>query len=135
MATYFEETLLDAQKNQVSYTDYTIKLFEKEAGIREEKSLERRLKAARLPLNHDLGQYDHAVDNGVNKTRLNQLRELNWLDQIYNIVLMGPSGTGKTFIAAGLCYDAIKNGYKAYFRTMDDVINVLNERIYPFGND
>jgi len=125
MATYFEETLLDAQKNQVSYTDYTIKLFEKEAGIREEKSLERRLKAARLPLNHDLGQYDHAVDNGVNKTRLNQLRELNWLDQIYNIVLMGPSGTGKTFIAAGLCYDAIKNGYKAYFRTMDDVINVL----------
>jgi DNA replication protein DnaC len=125
MATYFEEALLDAQKNQVSYTDYIIKLFEKEAGVREEKGLERRMKAARLPLNHDLGQYDHTVDNGVNKTRLNQLRELNWLDQIYNIVLMGPSGTGKTFIAAGLCYDAIKNGYKAYFRTMDDIINVL----------
>ena len=130
MANYFEEALLDAQTNQISYTDYMIKLFGKEAELRDVKSTERRLKAARLPINHDLGQYDHTVDNGVNKTRLNQLRELNWLDQIYNIVLMGPSGTGKTFIAAGLCYEAVKNGYKAYFRTMDDIINVLKMKDY-----
>jgi DNA replication protein DnaC len=37
----------------------------------------------------------------------------------------GPSGTAKTYIAAGLCSDAVKNGYRAYFRTMDDIINIL----------
>ena len=38
---------------------------------------------------------------------------------------MGPSGTGKTLIAAGLCNDAARKGYKAYFRTMDDIIGML----------
>jgi DNA replication protein DnaC len=40
-------------------------------------------------------------------------------------MLMGPSGTGKTFIASGLCADAVKKGYKAYFRTMEDIMNML----------
>jgi len=38
---------------------------------------------------------------------------------------MGPSGIGKTFLAAGLCADAVSKGYKAYFRTMEEVINML----------
>jgi DNA replication protein DnaC len=38
---------------------------------------------------------------------------------------MGPSGTGKTFMAAGLCFDAVKAGYSAMFRTMDDIVSVL----------
>jgi DNA replication protein DnaC len=41
---------------------------------------------------------------------------------------MGPSGTGKTFISAGLCAEAVKKGYKAYFRTMDSLLNTLKMR-------
>ena len=38
---------------------------------------------------------------------------------------MGPSGTGKTFLAAGLVFDAVKAGYKAYLMTMEDIVNCL----------
>jgi len=38
---------------------------------------------------------------------------------------MGPSGIGKTMIAAGLCYDALKKGYKVYFRTMEQINETL----------
>ena len=38
---------------------------------------------------------------------------------------MGPSGTGKTFMAAGLCAQAVNKGYKAYFRNMEDIITML----------
>ena len=38
---------------------------------------------------------------------------------------MGPSGIGKTFLAAGLCADAVQKGYKAYFRTMQEIITML----------
>jgi DNA replication protein DnaC len=38
---------------------------------------------------------------------------------------MGPSGTGKTFITAGLVRDAVLKGYKAIFITMDNLINIL----------
>lgn len=51
--------------------------------------------------------------------------ELLWLEQHYNLILMGPSGVGKTFIAAGLCYDAIQNGYDALFRSMQQLLDTL----------
>jgi len=38
---------------------------------------------------------------------------------------MGPSGTGKTYIAAGLCFDAVEQGYRAYFKSMEELIRVL----------
>ncbi len=120
-----DPVIMEAETEQMSYIDYTLKFLNTEAIHREAKDLERRTKAARLPLMHDLEQYDFATDNGLSKTMLNQLRELNWIEQLFNIILMGPSGTGKTFIAAGLCHDAIRNGYKAYFRTMEDIVQML----------
>ncbi|MCK5367942.1 MAG: ATP-binding protein, partial [Cyclobacteriaceae bacterium] len=121
----FDRILTEAESSEVSYIDYTLRLFESEAGHREMRNLERRLKAAGLPLSHDLNTYDYGFDNGLQKSRLSQLRELSWLDQIYNIIFMGPSGTGKTFLAAGLCFDAVQMGYKAYFRTMEQIITAL----------
>ena len=38
---------------------------------------------------------------------------------------MGPSGTSKTFLSGGLCYEAIKKGYRAYFRTIDSLIHTM----------
>lgn len=130
IALYFEQSLLESQQQQVSYTDYLLKLFEKEANVREQKSTQRRLKLAKLPINHDLNLYDFSVDNGLTKTKVNQLRELHWLDQIYNIIFMGPSGTGKTFMAAGICFQAVKSGYKAYFRTIEQIVNMLKMKEY-----
>ncbi|MFO8235156.1 MAG: IS21-like element helper ATPase IstB [Bacteroidales bacterium] len=121
----FDEIIEQAQTNQVSYLEYTLQLFSAEAIHREQKDKQRRMKAARLPQNHRLDTYDYTYENGINKTRLSQLRELDWLDKLFNIVFMGPSGTGKTYLAAGLCADAVYNGYKAYFRTMEEITNTL----------
>lgn len=120
-----DEIILDAEKQNNGYLEFTKRLLEVELGYREQSALANRLRVAKLPPTSDLSLYDHSVDNGLTKTRMNQLRELNWLDQIYNIILMGPSGTGKTFLAAGLCAQAVSKGYKAYFRTMDELVTML----------
>lgn len=125
IANGFDPVITEAETEQMSYLDYTVNFLTTEATHREARDLERRTKVARLPLSHDLDHYDFTLDNGLSKTQINQLRELNWIEQLFNIVLMGPSGTGKTFIAAGLCNDAIKHGFKAYFRTMDDITQML----------
>lgn len=125
IANHFENIIMQASDQQISYFDCLVMLFDKEAENRNEKAFLKGLKAAKLPASHNLDLYDHSFENGMNKTKMNQLRELNWLDQIYNIVLMGASGVGKTYLAAGLCFDAIKAGYKAYFRTMEDIIQML----------
>ena len=87
-----------------------------------------RLRAAKLPQQYNLDEYDFHFAAGISQQQLKELRELLWMEQAYNIILMGPSGTGKTFIAAGLVYDAIKAGYKAYLFTMEEIITCLKTK-------
>jgi DNA replication protein DnaC len=125
ISTHLDETITHAEQKGIGFLDFTISLFKTEADHRHQNELRKRLKSAQLPKTHNLNAYDHTVENGLPKTRLNQLRELNWIDQGFNIMLMGPSGTGKTYIASGLCADAVEKGYKAYFRSMEEILNVL----------
>ncbi|MCF8302352.1 MAG: IS21-like element helper ATPase IstB [Bacteroidales bacterium] len=120
-----EVTIHQAQVDKPSYLDYTHELLAKEVEMRRRTDYQRRLKMATLPKGHDLDAYDFSVSNGITKAELKQLRELVWLEQNYNIIFMGPSGTGKTFIASGLIYEAIKQGFRAYFMTMEEVVTIL----------
>lgn len=120
-----EVLVKEAEDKAFGFMEFTLHLLEAEAAHRYQNDVKRRRKVARLPLHSNLDHYDHTFSNGIPETRLNQLRELNWLDQGYNIMLMGPSGVGKTLLASGLCSDAIDKGYKAYFRTMEDLVNML----------
>ena len=69
------EMLLRAQKESPSYDDFLNDFLAQEVAGREERQRQKRLKEARLPMNHDLGIYDHSMSNGLSATQLNQLRE------------------------------------------------------------
>lgn len=120
-----ESTIHQAQIDKPTYQQYTLELLEQEVKQRRQTDYQRRLKMAGLPSQYNLDNYDFNFSNGVSKPELKQLRELVWLEQNYNIVFMGPSGTGKTFMASGLIYEAIKQGYKAYFLTMEELVQVI----------
>lgn len=120
-----EELIRKANEEKTSYTDFSLRLLQTEINQRAKRDFDRRMKDACLPLKHDMEQFDFTYANGLGKQQLNQIRECLWLEQNFNIILMGPSGVGKTFIAAGLCFDALKKGYKAYFRTMEQIVDTL----------
>lgn len=120
-----EVVLHQAQIDKPSYQEFALLLLQREVQHRRKTDLERRLKLARLPKDHNLDKYDFNMANGMSVPQLKQLRELLWLEQNYNLILMGPSGTGKTYVAAGLVNDAVNSGHKAYFITMEELVNVL----------
>ena len=122
---HWDELVRRATEDKTSYADFCFKLLKSEIDHRNKRDLERRIKTAKLPLVYNLDEYDHSFQNGLSNRQINQLRECIWLEQNFNLVLMGPSGTGKTYIAAGLCFDALNKGYKAYFRTMEQIIELL----------
>ena len=111
--------------SKVPYLDFGLSLLESEIRNREIRAQNRKLRAAKLPLQHQLDQFDCAAVEGISPQQLRQLRELLWLDQNFNLILMGPCGVGKTFLAAGLAYQAIEEGYTALFRSMQQVIGTL----------
>ena len=120
-----ENILQQASVEKMNLTDYSIKIFEHEVNYRRQKAVDLKLKKAKLPINHNLETFDFNHQNGISKQQLSQFRELFWLEQNFNLLIMGPSGTGKSFLAAGLVSDAINNGYKALFRTADQIIQTL----------
>jgi DNA replication protein DnaC len=128
IANNLDDMVRNAQDNQVTYASFVKSLVELEIAHRMEKDKQRRTKQARLPLNYNLDLYDHSFANGLGKKQLAQLRELSWLEQNYNVILMGPSGAGKTYIAAGLCFDAVEQGYRAYFKSMEDLVTMLRRK-------
>lgn len=125
LSTQFDASIAEAEKQQMSYLELVKTLLETEINHRMEKDKQRRTKQARLPLSYNLDLFDFDFQNGLGKQQLTQLRELKWLEQNFNIILMGPSGTGKTYIGAGLCFDAVEQGYRAYFKSMEDIIHTL----------
>lgn len=90
------ETLVRAQSASPSYDDFFIDLMQSEVASREAHQKILRYKNARLPMSHDLDQYDFTMSSGLSKTQLYQLRELLWVEASFNIMLAGPSGVGKT---------------------------------------
>jgi DNA replication protein DnaC len=120
-----ETIIATAEKNNISYLELINKMTDIELSHRAQKDQEKRTKQARLPLCYNLDLFSFSNENGIEKQQLNQLRELKWLEQNFNVILMGPSGTGKTYIAAGLCFDAVDKGFRAYFKTMDELIKIL----------
>jgi len=125
MSANLPELIFKAQEDKPTYLDFINQIFCAEIQHRDQKDYQRRFKAAKLPLKYDLDAFDFKSSNGITVQQLKELRDLIWLENCYNIVLMGPPGTGKTFIASGLIYEAIKNGKKAYVYTMEDLINIL----------
>ena len=120
-----EELIGTAQVEKPGYGEFVLQLLRTEVNHRKKTDMDKRLKMAKLPKKCDLSEYDYTVTNGIIKVELEELRELLWIERNFNVMLMGPSGTGKTFIAAGLVNDAIRNGYTAYFLTMHDLSTML----------
>jgi len=125
ISSELDTMIADARNTKISYLEFVKNLFEIEISHRVEMNRQRRTHQAHLPLSYNLNMYDFSSDNGLEKQQLNQLRELKWLEDNFNIILMGPSGTGKTYVAAGLCFDAVEKGYRAYFKSMEELVHIL----------
>lgn len=125
MATALDNQTREAEQQKITYLAFLNNLLQAEINQRMHKDKERRQKQARLPLSCNLEHYDYNSSAAMEPAELKALRELRWVEQNFNLILMGPSGTGKTFIAAGLCFDAVEQGYRACFQTIESLLKTL----------
>ncbi|MBD8007713.1 IS21-like element helper ATPase IstB [Bacillus norwichensis] len=115
----------DAEVNNVSYTTFLLDILKFEKNCREEKLIEKHLKWATFPFHKTLNEFDIAEQESLSKRQFNQLKELTWTEQLYNLILLGPPGVGKTHLAVGLGIEAVQRGYKVIFASMGDLIHTL----------
>ncbi len=106
---------------------FLLQLCELELIERERKAAERRLKAARFPAAKLLDEFDFAARPSLNKPLVVQLMQGDYLDQRENVLLVGPSGTGKSHLATALGMAACAQGRKVRFFRVTELITQLLE--------
>lgn len=122
--------LRNAEKLSWTYQEFLQEILKYELKRREEKNVERRLKWAKFPFHKTLDEFQIHEQRSLSTRQIKQLRELNWLEQQYNLILLGPPGVGKTHIAIGLGLEAIHMGFKVAFSTMGELVHILKTQEY-----
>lgn len=96
-----------------SFEDRLLLLLDAEEFYRKERSLEWRLKAAGLRQNARLEELDVRTSRTLDRSLLATLASCRWLQEKRNLVLTGPCGIGKTFLACALARKACENQFSA----------------------
>ncbi|MGM0122896.1 hypothetical protein IGI37_000262 [Enterococcus sp. AZ194] len=119
------ELLMKANEESPTYKDFLLTVFQHERDCREEKAISRRLKQASFPYYRPISEFQLSEQPSMSKKELNKLTDLLWIEQHYNLVLLGPTGTGKTMLSVGLGIAAIEAGFKVVFVAMGEMIHLL----------
>ncbi len=127
VASECEKVATRCASANVDHLGFLLQVCELELIERERKAAERRLKAARFPAPKTLAEFDFTARSSVNKPLILDLARGDYLTKRENILLVGPSGTGKTHLATSLAMAACSQGKRVRFWRVTELITTLRE--------
>jgi len=126
MRDQHHELAKQASQKQWSHLDYFEKLADGEAALRRDRSIQRRIRLARLPVIKTLDHFDWTWPKKINRLQVQNLFRLQFIENRSNVIFLGGVGLGKTHLASAMAYSACLKGKTVLFTTAIDVINTLS---------
>lgn len=120
--TAFREGLREQSANphyaDLSFEERLLLLVELECTQRSGSRIKRRLKLAEFPMPAAIEDLDFSPERGLDRRLILEVAQCNWVDKALNILILGATGTGKSFLASSLGVAACRLGYSVrYVRT------------------
>ena len=109
-----------------SYMDFLEHLLHEEKLARHQRKQAMYTRMAAFPAVKTFEEYDFTFATGAPQKQLQSLRSLSFTERNENIVLLGPSGVGKTHLAIAMGYEAVRAGIKVRFTTAADLLLQLS---------
>ena len=126
MKATLDEILSAGIKSRATPEKILCDLLEAEMAERKVRSIRYRMGLAKFPVDKDLDRFDF-TDSPVNEMQVKRLHEGIFLSDHTNIIMVGGTGTGKTHLAIAIAKQSIRNGRKARFFNVLDLVNQLEQ--------
>lgn len=117
--------LNEATSNGWSHADLIAALVTDEKHYRDQQKTKRLLKTARFRTDACFERLDLSAKRNITKTQVQDLMELKFLKDPRNVIVLGPTGVGKTFLATAIGNHACRHGHSCVFIG----VNLLIERL------
>lgn len=116
MAEALKSQEQDPAARELSFLERLGLLVDQQWSWRENQALMRRLKVAKLRANACVEDIDYRAARGLEKSVIRALaQESSWVNNHENIFVLGPTGVGKSYLAAALAQKACRDGYSALY--------------------
>ncbi|MGC8462025.1 MAG: IS21-like element helper ATPase IstB [Candidatus Dormibacteria bacterium] len=115
MAQAYEEQLANPDTYALSFDERLGLLVDREAVEREGKRLTTRLRFAHLRESATIEDVDFHHPRGLDKATILTIAQGQWVEERHNILITGPTGTGKSYLACAFAHKAIRQGHTALY--------------------
>jgi len=113
------------QYAQLSFEERLLLLVEAECTRRSDNRMKRRLKLAEFPLQAAVEDLDFSPERGLERRLILELAQCHWVEKALNVLILGATGTGKTFLACALGTAACRLGYSVRYVRIPRFLHAL----------
>jgi DNA replication protein DnaC len=126
MRAAYDEVLASATKSHASPEKIILALLETEHSERRLRAIRYQMGQAKFPCAKDLDSFDFTA-SAADEVQLRSLYEGSFLSSPSNVIFIGGTGTGKTHLAVAIASRAVRNGLRARFYNLVDLVNQLEQ--------
>jgi DNA replication protein DnaC len=127
----FRQALQEQQSNsqftELAFEERLALLVDHECTQRRENRIRRNLHAAAFPLSASLEELDMSSARGLERRTILELGQCNWIPARQNILVLGPTGSGKSFLATAFGKAAIRNGFTVRYHRTSRLLHTLSQ--------
>jgi DNA replication protein DnaC len=135
IALSLPERLVLADKQEMAFDDLLLMILTDEIARRDNTAADNRANEAGLDSSMRLELWDKTAKVNFDKRMLSELVSLRFLETHRHVVVLGPVGVGKTFLAQALGHIACRHGYHVRFTRADEMLRILKQSRFDNSRD